>query len=65
MSCPFCHLGGGFHDEDLHAKNVTVPHNKLLPIASEIRKANEDICGNCGGSYNDKAIPPCRNPKHI
>jgi hypothetical protein len=61
--CPFCKLSGGFHDEEIHDK-IAIPAEKLLPTSSSINKANEGICGNCGASYSQIAIFPCRNPNH-
>lgn len=62
-ACPFCHLEGGFHDEDVHA-SIPVPPDKLLPTSSAQRQALTMYCRNCGAGYDELAIPPCRNPRH-
>ena len=63
-ACPFCHLTGGFHDEDIHAAVVTIPAGKLLELSSEQKRMRANICRNCGAAYDEPANPPCRNPRH-
>ena len=61
--CPFCGLGGGFHDEDVHAA-VPIPAEKLLPTSAAQARARSLMCRNCEGPLDEPAIPPCRNPRH-
>jgi hypothetical protein len=61
--CPFCGLGGGFHDEDVHAA-IPIPPEKLLPTAAAVDRQTEGLCKNCGAPLDGPGVPPCRNPKH-
>jgi hypothetical protein len=61
--CPFCRLGSGFHDDDVHAA-TPIPAGKLQPTSAAQARARATVCRNCGAGYDEPAVPPCRNPRH-
>jgi hypothetical protein len=57
--CPFCYLGGGFHDEDVHSARP-LPEGKALPVGEPVA-----MCRACGEPLSGPGEPGCRYPKHV